>query len=275
MNKSKRGILVVSFGTSHNDTCAKTIDAVEQEMRSAYPEYPVYRAWTSGKIRRKIEKRDGVHIYSVAEAIEAMQKDGLQEIIVQPTHVLNGIENEQMKAEIQSVQQKDSSIEGSEAGTEVQIVVGAPLLSTQEDCERIIDMLIEEWEIKEDEMLVLMGHGTEHHSDFVYAALNYHFLERGCPNRRIGTVEGCPAIEDLVEAARTIQPKKIILTPFMIVAGDHANNDMAGDKEDSWKCIFEKEGYEVTCVLKGLGEYKIVRQMLLEHLKAAMESLQA
>lgn len=258
MEGKKRAILVVSFGTSHNDTCAKTIGAIENTIREAYPEYPVYRAWTSSKICSKIEKRDGVHIFSVKEALEYMKDQGVEELLIQPTHVLNGIENERMEKEIRAA--------GSLFET---IAVGTPLLTSQEDSEKIVEILTKEWNVKENEMLIFMGHGTEHHSNFVYAALNYQFAVKGHKNMAIGTVEGFPTIDDMLEAARKVNPEKVILTPFMIVAGDHANHDLAGDEEDSWKNIFEREGYKTECVLKGLGEYEGVRQIFLEHLRKA------
>lgn len=274
MNEDKRGILVVSFGTSQNDTCKKTLGAIEHEIRKAYSAYPVYRAWTSAKIRKKVQKQEGISIYSVSEALEVMKKEGLQEIIVQPTYVLNGIEYERMKAELQSAQQVNGSIDKQEALTAPKIAVGAPLLNTSEDCERIASMLIDEWQIKEDEMLIFMGHGTEHASDGIYAALNDLLWAKGGTNRMIGTVQGGLNITELTKKVQDVQPQRIILVPFMIAAGVHAVHDMAGEQADSWKRILEKEGYEVTCVLKGLGEYRTVRQMFLEHLNAAMQSLQ-
>lgn len=262
MSEKKTAILAVSFGTSHNDTCAKTIEAIENRIREKYPEYPVYRAWTSGKIRSKIEKRDGVHIFSVKEALQQIKKDGVKKLVVQPTHVLNGIENTLMEKEIEAVKDWFDAV-----------AVGTPLLTTQEDSDRLVDLMIEEWNVKEDEMLVFMGHGTEHHSNFVYAALNYQFEAKGHGNMIMGTVEGFPTVDDMVTAVNKVKPGKVILTPFMIVAGDHANNDMAGEEEDSWKSIFEKEGYTVDCVLKGLGEYEGVRKIFMEHLDEAMESV--
>ncbi len=254
-----KGILVVSFGTSHPDTCKKTIEAIENEIHNAYPEYPVYRAWTSGMICRKIEKRDGIHIFSVSEALEQMKKDGIIEVVIQPTHVLNGIENTLMEQTIDAARMDF-----------VSITVGTPLLTTQEDSERVVDFLIKEWHLADDECLICMGHGTEHHSNFVYAALNYQLAGRGVDNMVMGTVEGYPTVEDVLAAVKKINVKRIVLTPFMIVAGDHACNDLAGDEEDSWKSIFEREGYEVRCALKGLGEYKEIRRMFVEHLNKAM-----
>ena len=256
---NEKAILVVSFGTSYPETCAKTIGKIEDEIREKYPEYDVYRAWTSGIIRRKIEKRDGIHTFSVSEAMEQLHKKGIKEIVVQPTHVLNGIENDIMLKVIEAHKVFYKKV-----------TVGTPLLTTQEDCEKIVDMMIREWKIADDEMLVFMGHGTEHYADFVYASLNYQFQMKGHGNMVMGTVEGYPTIEEMLKAVKRVNPEKVILTPFMIVAGDHANNDLAGDEEDSWKSIFEKEGYEVECVLKGLGQYETVRQMFMEHLGEAM-----
>lgn len=262
MPEKKRAILVVSFGTSHPDTCEKTIELIENQIRDNYQECPVYRAWTSGRIRKKIEERDGVHIFSVAEALNYLKDQGIEEVIIQPTHVLNGIENERMEKEIKAAKKQFQKL-----------AVGAPLLTTQEDSEKMVDMMIEQWDVKENEMLVFMGHGTEHHSNFVYAALNYQFAVKGHKNMVMGTVEGFPTIEDLIEAAKKAKPEKVILTPFMIVAGDHAKNDLAGDKEDSWKNMFEKEGFQTECVLKGLGEYEGARRLLLDHLAEAVAGI--
>ncbi len=262
MREEKRAILVVSFGTSHNDTCARTIAVIEEQIREEYPQYPLYRAWTSGKIRRKIEKRDGIHIFSILEAMEQMKADGIKEVIVQPTHVLNAIENEEMLAQIEKAESLFSRVS-----------VGAPLIATRQDQEKVAELMTEAWNIHEDEMLVFMGHGTEHHANEVYEGLNEQFKYRNREDMLLGTVEGFPAISDVVEAVKKRNPEKVILAPFMIVAGDHAKNDLAGEEEDSWKSILEKEGYEVECVLKGLGEYEGVRQIFLEHLQDAMNEI--
>lgn len=254
-----KGILVVSFGTSHPRTCKKTIEAIENEIRDTYPQYPLYRAWTSSMICRKIEKRDGVHIFSVKEALEQMKKDGIAEVVVQPTYVLNGIENTWMEQTINTAR-KDF----------LDIAVGTPLLTTQEDSERVVDFLIKEWKLEEDECLICMGHGTGHHSHFVYEALNSQLANRGIDHIIMGTMKGYPTVEDVLAVVKKLDVKKIILTPFMIVAGAHASNDLDGQKKDSWKSIFEREGYEVRCVLKGLGEYKEIRRIFVEHLEKAM-----
>lgn len=260
----KRAILAVSFGTSYTETRKKTIDQIEADIREAYPEYPLYRAWTSGMIRRKLEKRDGIRIPDVRGAMEQMKADGITEVIVQPTHVLNGIENEQMTQDVLAY-----------GGQFEKLVIGAPLLTTQEDSNRAIRVIGEELALAEDEVLVLMGHGTPHFSNAIYAALDYQFKDEGYPNIFMGTVEAYPAFESLLKKVKSLHPKRVVLAPFMIVAGDHASNDLAGEDEDSWKSRFEREGYEVACVLKGLGEYPGIRAMFLDHVRDVMDQLQS
>lgn len=261
-NENKRAILAVSFGTSHNDTCKRTIDRIEEEIRSRYSQYPLYRAWTSKIIRKKLQKRDHTKIPGVCEAMEQMANDGIREVIVQPTHMLNGIENERMTADVM----------GYQAAFET-IVIGDPLLTTTGDCESAIRAVAEEIHPAPDEMLVYMGHGTLHYSNFVYPAMNYMLKDMGYDNILVGTVESYPSVENVLKELRKSSKRKVVLAPFMVVAGDHAKNDLAGEEEDSWKNIFEREGYEVSCVLKGLGEFEGIRKIYLAHIEAAISSL--
>lgn len=258
--EKKLAVLVVSFGTSYADTCVKTIEAIENAVKEAYPFHAFYRAWTNERIRSKVWKRDKVHIFSVKEALEQMKKDGAEEVLVQLTHVVNGIERELMMEAVKEAQ-----------GAFACVSVGDALLTTQKDCEKVIEVLEKELSVEEDEALVFMGHGTKHYANFVYSALNDQFLTGGHENWFMGTVKGYPELEDVLAAVKKTGLKKVVLTPFMIVAGDHANNDLAGEEEDSWKSVFEKEGYEVRCVLKGLGEYEGIRKLFLEHLAQAEE----
>ncbi|MDD3220325.1 MAG: sirohydrochlorin cobaltochelatase [Lachnospiraceae bacterium] len=257
MNKEgKRGILVVSFGTSHNDTREVTIDAIERDIQEAYPQEKVYRAWTSKMIMAKVLKRDGVKIMNVTEAMEQMKADGVTDVIVQPTHVMNGLENDWMKEDALKFQQDFSSIQ-----------FGNPLLTTMEDNEAVIEAIADEFsDLEEGEALVLMGHGTTHYANSVYAALDYAFKDKGHKNIFLGTVEAYPSMESIMRLVEASGAKKVRLAPFMIVAGDHAKNDLSGEDEDSWYNQFKSAGYEVTCVLKGLGEYPSIRKMLLQHI---------
>lgn len=257
--KKTKAILAVSFGTSVNETRALTIDAIENAIRRAYPDYEVYRAWTSRIIRARLLKRDHVKIDSVTEAMIRMKEDGIRDVILQPTHVINGIENEQMKQDALEFSGEFSSIR-----------IGTPLLTEESDNEAIVDAVAREFsDLSEDEMLVLMGHGTTHYANSIYAALDYRFKDRGYMNIFLGTVEAYPAIDTLLRIAAQRKPKSVILAPFMIVAGDHALNDMSGSDENSWRSRFEAAGFSVRCILKGLGQYPAVQQMFVDHVTRA------
>lgn len=256
----RKAILIVSFGTTYNDTRMVTIDAIEKEIQSTYPDFLVYRAWTSKVIRNKVLHREGVKIMSVTEAMEKMKKDGITEVILQPTHVINGIENDSMKEEASLFQKEFDSIK-----------FGNPLLTDELDYDNLIQIIAEEFQyLKQDEVLVLMGHGTDHYVNSVYAALDYKFKDKGYSNVFVGTVEAYPSIETVINKVAEYFPKKVILTPFMIVAGEHANEDMSGQGADSWYSQFKNAGYEVKCVLKGLGEYPAIRQLFVQHVANVM-----
>ena len=257
----KKAILVVSFGTSHPDTRAVTIDAIESDIASAFPEFTIYRAWTSGIIIQKVFRRDNVKIFTVTEAMEQMRADGITDVIIQPTHVINGIENDLMKEHVLAFRKDFHSIR-----------FGTPLLTSETDNRSVINAVAENFSaLSPNDALVLMGHGTTHYANAIYAALDYQFKEMGFPNIFVGTVEAYPDMDTLLRLVNQFQPEQIFLAPFMIVAGDHAVNDMAGT-EDSWKSQFEALGYPVTCILKGLGEYKAIRNLFLSHIQEALRS---
>lgn len=258
LKETKKAILAVSFGTSHNDTRKITIDAIEQDMQAAFPDYALYRAWTSKMIIKKVNARDEVHICTVKEAMEQMLQDGITDVLVQPTHVINGIENDLMKEDAFAYQEQFHSIS-----------FGDPLLTSEQDNLAVIEAITSEFkDLEKDDVLVLMGHGTTHYANAIYAALDYTFKDKGYSNIFLGTVEAYPTMESLLKMVHAYKPKKVILAPFMIVAGDHAKNDMASDEPDSWYSQFKAEGYEVEPVLKGLGEYSGIRKLFIEHLKS-------
>ena len=259
---AKKAILVVSFGTSYDTTRKVTIDAIEKEIADAYPDYQIYRAWTSKMILAKLKRRDNIHYDNVKEAFERMIADGITDVIVQPTHVINGIENDIMTEEALSYNSHFSTIR-----------FGTPLLTSMDDNNYIIDAIHHEFsDLSQDEVLVLMGHGTTHYANAIYAALDYMFKEKGCPNIFLGTVEAYPSMDTLLHMVKEYQPKQVVLAPFMIVAGDHATNDMAGDDPNSWRSQFEAAGFPVKCVLKGLGEYPDIRKLFLQHVEEAIHS---
>lgn len=253
-----KGLLVVSFGTSYAETRKRTIEALERDLALAFPDYRIYRAFTSRMIIKKLKKQ-GLAVMTVPEALKAMEQDGIRQVLIQPTHVINGIENDGMREEARQMR-----------GAFESIFVGDPLLTSHRDNEEAIGAVMEEFkDLDEDEALVFMGHGSDHYANSVYAALDYMFKDMGYKNVFVGTVEAYPSVESLSRMIKDSRAKRIVLAPFMIVAGDHANNDMAGEDEDSWKSRFEKAGYPVECRLKGLGEYPGIRQIFVRHAKEA------
>ena len=259
--ENRKAILVVSFGTSYEATRKVTIEAIEKDIANAYPDYKLYRAWTSKMILAKLKKRDNLHINNVKEAMEEMIADGITDVIIQPTHVINGIENELMKEDALSYRESFHSIR-----------FGTPLLTSEEDNQTVINAIAEEFSyLSEEEVLVLMGHGTTHYSNAIYAALDYAFKDKGHPNIFLGTVEAYPSMQSLMKMIKAYAPKKVVLAPFMIVAGDHAKNDMAGDDPESWYSQFVQEGFQVETVLKGLGEYKGIRELFVKHVADTLQ----
>ena len=259
--KTTKAILVVSFGTSYEETRRATIDAIESSIAQAFPDYRIYRAWTSKMILKKLKTRDQIHINNVTEAMEEMHKDGITQVIVQPTHVINGIENDLMKEDALAFSDRFGSIS-----------FGTPLLTSEEDNRKVIEAIAQEFaHLPADEALVLMGHGTTHHANAIYAALDYTMKDMGHANFFMGTVEAYPSMETLLRLIKGFEPKKIHLAPFMIVAGDHARNDMAGDDPDSWYSQFSRAGFSVEACLKGLGEYPGIREIFIQHIRDVMD----
>ena len=209
-------------------------------------------------IIKKLKNRDGIHVNNVREAMEQMHADGITDVLIQPTHVINGIENDLMKEDALAYREMFHSI-----------AFGDPLLTSEQDNLEVIQAIAEEFsDLKPDEALVLMGHGTTHYANAIYAALDYTFKDKGYKNIFLGTVEAYPSMETLMKMIKEYNPKKVILAPFMIVAGDHAKNDMAGDDPDSLYSQFAAAGFSTETVIKGLGQYPGIRKIFVEHLEA-------
>ena len=259
--QGKKAILIVSFGTSFEDTRKKTIDAIVRDVRAAYPAQKVCEAWTSRIIMRKIRKRDHLIRLSVHETLEQLRSEGITDVLIQPTHMINGTETERLTADALEFQNAFDSLK-----------IGAPLLTSDDDLVHMIRILADEYShIPDDTALVFMGHGTDHHTNTVYAALNDLCTDMGHPNFFIGTVEAGPTLETVMNHIRETGFSKVVLAPLMIVAGDHAVNDLAGEGSDSWCSRFTQAGYETSCIIKGLGELAPVRELFLQRI-ADMEN---
>ena len=252
-------LLVTSFGTSYNDNRDLSIGSIEQKLQAAYPDYEVRRAFTSQIIIDKLKKRDGIAIDNVTEAMDRLVSDGVREVVVQPTHVMSGFEYDDVVAEVTPYADKFDSFK-----------VGSPLLVSDADYDEVVSIITGETKDYDAEgtAVVFMGHGTEHEANATYAKLQQHLTAAGYGNYFIGTVEATPSLDDVLALVQDSGAKKVVLLPLMIVAGDHANNDMAGDEEGSWKTTFEQAGFEVECVLRGLGQYEEIQNMFVEHVGA-------
>lgn len=254
-----KGILVVSFGTTYKDSVEKTIAVVEEQIQKKYPDYVVKRAFTSSMIIKTMIER-GEEIRSVTQALGQFIAQGITEAYIQPTHIIAGEEYEKLIRFAINFKDRFRVLK-----------IGKPLLYTMEDMFFVADIIRENIKVEADEALVLMGHGTEHPVNTVYAAMDYIFKERCGKNIFIGTVEAYPSIENVAQMVERSGYKKVVLSPFMLVAGDHATNDMAGDDEDSWKLYFQNRGIKTRVLMKGLGEYADIQKMYLQHIQKYLD----
>ena len=257
----KKALLVVSFGTSYKDTREKTIDVSEQALAAAFPDYDQKRAFTSQTIIDILADRDGIEVDNVDQAIEKIYTEGYGEVLVQPLHVITGEEYHDLIKALAPYEKKFAKL-----------VIGQPLLSSADDYKAMVAAVSAVMpELGENEAMVFMGHGTHHPANSAYGALDYTFKTEGYANVYVGTVEGYPALEDVMHWLEIDGIEKVTLMPLMVVAGDHAQNDMAGDEDDSWKVILKGAGYEVDTLMVGLGEIEGIHDMYIEHARAALE----
>ena len=262
---SDKEILIVSFGTSYSNSRHVTIGAIEDAIREAYPDYQVRRAFTAQIIIDKLKKEENIEIDNVKQALDRAVANGVKTLIVQPTHLMNGLEYNDLKKELDKYKDKFDKI-----------ALGEPLLTSDEDFKQVIAAITNDTKeyLDGETAICFMGHGTEADSNKVYATLQEKLKAAGYNDYFVGTVEAKPSVDDLIaQVKESGKYKRVILQPLMVVAGDHANNDMAGDGEDSWVSKFKAAGFEVKPVLRGLGQNYDIQKIYLEHLKAAIDSL--
>ena len=262
---SDKEILVVSFGTSYSNSRHVTIGAIEDAIREAYPDYQVRRAFTAQIIIDKLKKEENIEIDNVKQALDRAVANGVKTLVVQPTHLMNGLEYNDLKKELDKYKDKFDKI-----------ALGKPLLTSDEDFKQVIAAITNDTKeyLDGETAICFMGHGTEADSNKVYATLQEKLKAAGYNDYFVGTVEAKPSVDDLIaQVKESGKYKRVILQPLMVVAGDHANNDMAGDGEDSWVSKFKAAGFEVKPVLRGLGQNYDIQKIYLEDLKAAIDSL--
>ncbi len=246
-----RAILVVSFGTSHPDALKNCIETTENAIFSTLPDFEHRRAFTSQFIIRKLAKRDGVFIDNPQEALERLKNEGFRSVVVQPLHILPGYEYHEIF---------DAVMKERERKTFKSLQLGEPLIYNNEDYDEIVEGMKAQLTMEDSgTTCILMGHGTNHFSNACYYCLQSHMLEAGL-NAYIANVEGDPSLECLIQKLKQKDIRKVLLMPFMLVAGDHAKNDMAGERE-SWKTLLEDEGFGVEVCLRGLGENERLREI--------------
>lgn len=279
-------LLVVSFGTSYNDSRVEDIKGIEDALQEAYPDWAVRRAFTAQIIINHVQARDGEVIDNMQQALDRAVENGVKNLVVQPTHLMHGAEYDEMAEVLEQYQDKFESVAIAEP---MLGEVGDDATVINEDkaavAQAVADAAVQEAGFDSMEAaaedgtaFVFLGHGTSHTAKVSYSQMQTQMEELGFKNAFIGTVEGEPedtACEAVIEKVKEAGYKKVILRPLMVVAGDHANNDMAGSEEDSWKSMFEASGNfdSVEAQIAGLGRIDAVKQLYVEHTKAAIDSL--
>jgi sirohydrochlorin cobaltochelatase len=263
---AKKGILLVAFGSSMPQG-EEAINAVTEAVKAAYPGTEVRVSYTSRIIMRKIARESNKIIDEPAVALAKMAYEGFTDVVVLSTHIIPGAEYDDLKSVVDGF--RVMSEHGPKAGFR-NIALSRPLLSNSQDFERMAQAIVDTYPQKDkNSAVIFVGHGTHHFADAAYSALQMA-LWRKSPNFYIGTIEGMPSYDDVLARIKSSGAKNVTIAPAMLVAGDHANNDIAGDEDDSWKSMLVKEGYKVTPVLTGLGQNKAVQNLILDKLRESL-----
>ena len=280
----EKELLVVSFGTSFNDSRVADIKSIEDALQEANPDWSVRRAFTAQIIINHIQARDGEKIDNMEQALERAVANGVKQLVVQPTHLMHGAEYDEMCAAIDKVRDQFDSVEiaepmlgevGNDAtviNADKEAVAKAVVAAALEESGYETTAAAKEAGVA----YVLMGHGTAHVAKVTYSQMATQMEKLGYENVFIGTVEGEPeetSCEAVIEAVKNAGYTTVVLRPLMVVAGDHANNDMAGADDDSWKTMFEAAGFTVNCQISGLGRIDAIHALYVAHTKAAIDAI--
>ena len=279
-------LLVVSFGTSFNDSRVADIKGIEDALQAAYPDWSVRRAFTAQIIINHIQARDGEKIDNMTQALDRAVANGVKNLVVQPTHLMHGAEYDEMCEAIEAYKDQFESVSIAEpmlgeVGSDATVInADKEAVAKAITATAVSEAGFESLEAAKDAgtAFVFMGHGTAHVAKVTYSQMQTQMQNLGYENVFIGTVEGEPeetACEAVIEAVKAAGYTNVVLRPLMVVAGDHANNDMAGSEDDSWKTMFEAAGFTVDCQISGLGEIADVQALYVAHTKAAIEALNA
>ena len=256
----KKAILVVSFGTSHLDTLRVTIEKAENQIRDHFNDYDIYRAFTSHKIIRKLREKYEMFIDTPEEVMAKLYEDDYEDVIIQPLHIIPGEEYIYINKIGEAYKDKFRSVK-----------MGRPIFYYQgiENLPQDYSLFIEATKklYEENNAVVYVGHGTAHSANAVYGCLQTVFEDEGYENVFVGTVEGYPNFEAVLKRLKRKNIDEVTLAPLMVVAGDHAKNDMTSDEEGSWKSMLEKEGIKVNIYLKGLGENERFNQLYINRIE--------
>ena len=257
-----KGLLSVSFGTSYADTRAKTIDVIDAKLAAAFPDRAFYSAWTSPRIMAKVLAERGERHDSLDEAFARMSADGVDDVVVATMCLMQGGEMRKIAAAV------DAWVaEGGHAAR-----LAEPLLTTPADHEAMARALADEFShVPDADVVLFMGHGSAMGPNQLYTDVQAALHALGKCNFLVATVEGTPTFDDALPQLEALGAKRVWLAPLMIVAGDHARNDLAGDDDESWANQLVARGFETEVVLKGLGEYSAVQQLAVDHALVAKE----
>lgn len=279
-------LLVVSFGTSFNDSRVADIKGIEDALQAAYPDWSVRRAFTAQIIINHIQARDGEKIDNMTQALDRAVANGVKNLVVQPTHLMHGAEYDEMCEVIEAYKDQFESVSIAEpmlgeVGSDATVInADKEAVAKAITAAAVSEAGFESLEAAKDAgtAFVFMGHGTAHVAKVTYSQMQTQMQNLGYENVFIGTVEGEPeetSAEAVIEAVKAAGYTNVVLRPLMVVAGDHANNDMAGSDDDSWKTLFEAAGFTVDCQIHGLGEIADVQALYVAHTKAAIDALNA